>query len=136
MNDSTAETLSEPITALNKTIKALSELRCAPMVNEYVLQGKIADALASAGVGYRKEHSLGKGMRVDFLTDAGIVIEVKKGKPIRNQVIRQIDKYAQCHEVHGVLIVVETGLRNQTEITENGKPCRIFGLSKQWGIAL
>lgn len=120
----------------NKIIDALGTLRCAPMMDEYELQQNIAKALMDKHITYSKEYKLGKGMRVDFLTNLGIAIEVKKGKPGRRQVIEQIERYAQCEQVTGVLIVVETGLRNQTEFTGNGKPCRIIGLSKLWGIAL
>lgn len=127
---------AEQTTRLKDVLDALRDLRCGPMVDEYALQDKIEQALTSAAIAFEKERRLGKGMRVDFLTAGGIAIEVKKGKPTRWRVLDQIERYAQSAEVAGVLIVVETGLRNQVELTGNGKPCHILGLSKLWGIAL
>jgi hypothetical protein len=61
---------------------------------------------------------------------------VKKGKPNRNQLAAQINRYAEFEIVDAVIIVMETSLFNPIKETWNGKPCAVFGLQKLWGIAL
>ena len=73
---------------------------------------------------------------MDFLTVDGVAVEVKKGKPNRSNLVKQINRYAQHDEVKAVVIVVETSLRNPITRTNNGKPCAVVGLQKLWGIAL
>ncbi len=115
-------------------LKALSSLRINPVIEEYELQNKIAEALAATGISFTREYKLGPRSRVDFLTNDGIAIEVKKGKPNRVQVIRQLEKYAAFEDVTEIILVVEKNLDVPREI--NGKPCMSFGLNKLWGIAL
>lgn len=124
---------------MEKIIQALSKLRINPVNEEYDLQAEIAKALRDAHISYSKEYKLGKRNRVDFLTgsafdSAGVVIEVKKGKPNKAQVIGQLKRYAGFYEVKGIVLVVEKNLDIPREI--NGKPCISFGLNKLWGIAL
>ena len=121
---------------MQKVIQALKTLRVGKIINEYKLQADIAGALDTAGIGYAKEYQLGPGSRVDFLTDTGIAVEVKKGKPNRTQLVQQINRYAYFGEVKAVVIVVETSLRDPVKSTGNGKPCEVVGLQKLWGIAL
>lgn len=119
---------------IEKLIGILSQLRVNVATDEYEIQEKIEDLLDANGVSYKKEHRLAPRNRVDFLTDAGIAIEVKKGKPNRLVVQRQLERYASFDQVKAVILVVETSLR--VPKTVNGKPCTSFGLHKLWGIAL
>jgi type I site-specific restriction-modification system R (restriction) subunit len=73
---------------------------------------------------------------VDFPTDDGVAIEVKKGKPNRTKLMEQINRYAQFEEVQAVIIVAETSLRIPIGRSDNGNPCSVVGLQKLWGIAL
>jgi len=115
-------------------LKALSKLRINPVVEEFDLQNKIAMVLASDGISFIREFQLGPRNRVDFLTGDGIAIEVKKGKPNKSQVTKQLERYAGFKEVKGIILVVEKNLDVPREL--NGKPCLSFGLNKLWGIAL
>lgn len=121
---------------LKAVILALHTLRVCNISEEYDLQAKIAQAFDAAGIGYDKEHVLGRGNRVDFLTTAGIAVEVKKGKPNRSRLDDQINRYAAFDEVNSIAIVVETSLQDPINHSRNGKPCKVIGLMKQWGIAL
>ena len=125
---------------MHEIIKALRTLRVGKTVDEYKLQDQIAEALSAAGVAFQKEYYLGIGNRVDFLADwgscTGVAIEVKKGKPNRERLIRQIERYADFDVVGGIIIVVETSLKYPPMHAINGKPCEILGLQKLWGIAL
>lgn len=127
--------VKEPI-SLEAVTKALSTLRVGITIEEYALQGKIAEAFRQAGIIYEKEYVLGRGARVDFLTESGVAVEVKKGKPNRRMLFEQINRYAASSEVKAVAVVVETSLQRPITQTDNGKPCMVIGLSKLWGIAL
>lgn len=119
---------------MTQVLKALSNLRINPITEEFDLQNKIAATLASAGISFIREYQLGPKNRVDFLTGDGIAIEVKKGKPNKRQVNKQLERYTAFEEVEGIILVVEKNLDTPKEI--NGKPCISFGLNKLWGIAL
>ena len=119
-----------------KVISALHTLRVGRISEEYDLQKKIATAFDAAGIKYTKEFHLGRGNRVDFLVAPGIAVEVKKGKPNRERLLNQINRYAGFDEVHSIVIVVETSLKDPISHSQNGKPCKVVGLLKQWGIAL
>lgn len=95
----------------------------------------IEEKLTDAKIGYSREVVVSKRCRVDLLTDDGIAIEVKKGKPNSNSVSRQIQRYAESEKVNAVILVSERGLFSH--LTEaNGKPVGYISLSSNWGIAL
>ncbi|MHC1722465.1 MAG: hypothetical protein AB9836_04570 [Aminipila sp.] len=121
---------------MEKVIKALKSLRIGKIIEEYDLQNEIAAIFNKAGIQYEKEYQLGPGSRVDFLTESGVAVEVKKGKPNRTRLVEQINRYSKYQEVKAIVIVVETSLRIPITKTENGKPCVVVGLQKLWGIAL
>lgn len=118
----------------NDICKAISSIRVTYVGMEYDLQAIVAATLKGAGVPFQKEYKLGHGNRVDFFAD-GVVIEIKKGKPNRTRVMEQIRRYAGFKCVEAVVVVVQSSL--QVAIEEvSGKPCKIIGLQKLWGIAL
>jgi hypothetical protein len=125
---------------IHDILKTLSKLRINPVNDEYDLQRDIALTLISDKFSFYKEKTLGPRNRVDFLVsdnnlvNEGIAIEVKKGKPNKVQVIRQLERYAAFPKVKGIILVVERNLDIPREI--NGKQCVSFGLNKLWGIAL
>jgi len=96
---------------MDNVINALKHLRIGIIPQEYDLQSKIASVFDESEIKYEKEYRLGKGNRVDFFTDNGVAIEVKKGKPNRTKLINQINRYAEFPEVKAIVIVVETSLR-------------------------
>ena len=120
---------------MEKIIGALKTLRVGKTISEADLHNKIAKAFDDHGIQYLHEYVIGPRCRADFYID-GIVVEVKKGKPNHNQVETQINRYADLEIVDAVIVVVETSLYNPINKTWNGKPCTVFGLQKQWGIAL
>lgn len=113
---------------------AISSIRVMHVNMEYDLQRDVATALAAQNISFQKEYQLGPGNRVDFLID-GIVVEIKKGKPNRQRVLEQIQRYAHFECVGAVVLVVQTSLQMPIEMV-NEKPCKIIGLQKLWGIAL
>lgn len=121
---------------MEKVINAIKQLRVGKISEEYELQAAIADIFNKSGIIYTKECRLGPGSRVDFLTQSGVAVEVKKGKPNRTQLVNQINRYAEYPEIKAIVIVVETSLRIPVTRAANGKPCSVIGLQKLWGIAL
>lgn len=120
---------------LEVVLNSLKKLRVSQLDSEYNLQEQIANCLKADSIPFRKEYKLGHRNRVDFLIDGGIAIESKRNKPNRNQVIMQIQRYAEFEEVKAVILVINTSMSGlPSEVC--GKPCKVIGLQKQWGIAL
>lgn len=120
--------------SLDEVLRALSDIRVEVTLEEYDLQMVVAERLTSAGICYHREHFLGPRNRIDFLVDGGIGIEVKKGKPARAKVMRQLQRYTSSPEIKAVILVVERNVNISREM--NGKTCISFGLNKLWGVAL
>ena len=119
---------------MDKMLEVLKKIRSNPVNEEYDLQNEVEKTLGFGGIKFKREYVLGPRNRVDFLTENGIAIETKKGKPNKAQTIGQLQRYAAFQEVKGIILVVERNLDVPNEI--NGKPCISFGLNKLWGIAL
>lgn len=116
-----------------EVLAVLRKLRVNYIREEYELQNEIAKLLEDHNVPFIKEYKLGPRNRVDFYIN-GIVLEIKKAKPNRERVIRQLMRYAEYEEVTGLILVIERSMDIPDEI--NSKKCISFGLNKQWGIAL
>lgn len=113
---------------------AISSIRVAHIEMEYDLQAEVAMAFDQAGICYEKECRLGPRNRVDFFID-GIAVELKKGRPNRQKVIDQLHRYAGFGCVQAVILVLQNSM--QVPLSRvSGKPCRVIGLQKLWGIAL
>lgn len=124
------------MTEFDNVIQALSTLRVGKIFVEYDLQNQIADVLNNASILFKKEYKLGPRNRVDFLTANGIAIEIKKGKPNRERLYEQAERYTAFPDVKAIILVVETSIITPLPSNINGKPCTVFGLQKLWGIAL
>lgn len=113
--------------------RALAVLRVPAAPAEYDLHRMIAQALAAAGIDFGHEVSLGPGCRIDFLAgDVGI--EVKKGRADAHLIRAQAQKYLGFDQVGALLWV--TGGAARLPGTLGGKPLRVFGLNRLWGVAL
>jgi predicted AAA+ superfamily ATPase len=120
---------------MQELINILKTLRINPINEEYDLQAEIEKLLIDAEIHYERECKLGPRNRVDFLTFKNeIAIEVKKGKPNKSQIIRQLQRYAEFDRVKGIILVIEKNMDVPKVIS--GKPCVSLGLNKLWGIAL
>jgi hypothetical protein len=128
----TAETTTSEIERIEQCLRTL---RLNPGGDEYVVQMAIATALWKMGIPYQKEVKIGKRCRIDFLTEAGVGIEVKAGKPNSRQVHRQIARYGRCEPVQALVLVVERNVFSVPTACE-GVPVHCVSLSANWGIAL
>jgi hypothetical protein len=118
---------------LTEVTQALLKLRAPFCQGEYDLHALVADAFKEAGIPFLHEERLGPRCRIDFL--AGTVgIEVKKGRPERKQLLRQMERYALSSRIEALVVVVERAADLPGEIS--GKPCVTLSMNRLWGIAL
>lgn len=122
--------------AMGHIVGVLSGIRLEPRLPESAIQNAIAAALAAAGVAFDREFRLGYRSRIDFLCESGIGIEVKKGKPSRVALERQVRRYAEFDIVKGVIMVVEECIFDHIGEANNGKPVEYVSLAKAWGLAI
>ncbi|OEH86050.1 hypothetical protein BHU72_14565 [Desulfuribacillus stibiiarsenatis] len=119
-------------------IKLLKQLRLPVTTSEFDIQYEIKRILDQNNVEYEKEKVLAPRNRVDFFIytgdNTGIIIEVKKGKPNRNLVIDQLERYAQFESVLAVILVCDNRVKVPEKI--NGKTCVSIGLNRLWGVSL
>jgi hypothetical protein len=121
--------------SIQEIITILKGLRVNLVTEEWDLQRQIFIELQlDDRFTFEREYKLGSRSRVDFMITGGVIIEVKKGKPNKAEVIKQLTRYAAYPEVTAIILVVETSLTIPRELL--GKPCVSFGLNKLWGIAL
>jgi hypothetical protein len=120
---------------LDAVERAVRGVRGALVDSEYELHGRIARELEAAGIAFEREVKLGERMRIDFLCQGGVGIEVKKGKVGSAALAGQAWRYAGSDRVTALVLVVERNVAH-VPATANGKPVRYIGLSKLWGVAI
>ncbi len=112
---------------------ALMELRQPIAMYETDLHACVAQRLTAAGLPFTHEAKLAKGCRIDFLVGA-VGVEIKKGKPSAATLAAQLQRYAACDAVDGLIVITERTVRLPKTLC--GKPVRLIPLSQLWGIAL
>lgn len=118
---------------VDQVLQALKQLRVAGSDDEYRLQNEIASCLDAHKIGYIKEYRISPNCRIDFFL-SGIGLEVKKGKPPRSQVLRQVSRYLRHRELEALILVTERAQHLPPKV--EGKDCISVCLSKLWGVAL
>ena len=94
-----------------------------------------SSVLTVEGIGHDTEQYVAPRCRVDVLTDDGVVIEFKRGKPNTKRVSEQVERYTKSDRVKAVVLVSERGLHRH--ISEaNGKPVEYVALSTNWGVVV
>ena len=114
-------------------VSAIRRVRVPALPGEYDLHGMIAAALDAAEVPYEHEYRLAPRCRLDFMC-AGIAVEVKKGRPQRVELVRQLTKYMEKPEVREMVVVVQKKVDLPDVIC--GKKVRLVALNMLWGVAL
>ncbi len=112
---------------------ALMELRSPIAMYETDLHACVGQRLQAAGLPFEHEANIAKGCRIDFLVGT-IGIEIKKGKPSAATLAAQLQRYAACGAVDGLVVITERSVRLPKAIL--GKPIRLISLSQLWGVAL
>ena len=119
--------------SVNRILSALSAVRVPAAPGEYDLHALIAAALDEAGIAYAHEAKLADGARIDFLAGS-VGVEVKKSRPERARLLRQVDKYLACAEVDALIVVSQRTLSLPAAC--RGKPVILFTLNRLWGVSL
>ncbi len=110
-------------------IISLLERSRLPLSDEKQLQADMAAVLRSNGFVFQREVRLSKRDIVDFLSDAGLAIEVKIGGGCR-AIYRQIERYCAHDAVRGILLATNVAMSLPPQI--NGKPTAIANLGRGW----
>ncbi len=121
------------MTALQRVKAAIESLRAPVAMAEYDLHLEVARVLAEHGFVYTHEARILPRCRLDFLTE-GVGIEIKRGRPNRTSLLRQLERYAASPLVECLLVVCEHGFPLPEAI--QGKPCLCISLRRLWGISV
>ncbi len=118
---------------LAQVAAALMELRSPIAMYETDIHACVGQRLTAAGLPFTHEAKLASGCRIDFLVGA-VGVEIKKGKPSAATLAAQLQRYAACDAVDGLIVITERSVRLPKTLF--GKPVRLIPLSQLWGIAL
>ncbi len=118
---------------LSGIAQALKRLRIPPVGQEYALHEMIAAVLKDGGFCLLHEAKIAPRCRIDFLVD-GVGIEVKRGKIDKRALRAQCERYLSCDAVEALIVVLDGAVTLPDTLC--GKPLRVIGLNKLWGIAL
>ena len=114
-------------------ISAISRLRAPLQQGEYDLHRLVMDALDAASIPWEHEVKLASRCRIDLMC-GGVGIEIKRGKVEKVRILTQLQRYAACEQVQGLILVTEKTVPVPHTIC--GKPVRLICLNRLWGIAL
>lgn len=112
---------------------ALRVLLVPATPGEYDLHALISSALEKADLSYIHEAKIDKGCRADFMV-GNICVEVKKSKPVRSTLLKQVTRYLSADSVCGILVVTQKSVSLPPVIMN--KPVRVLSLDKLWGVSL
>ena len=118
---------------MERILAALRQLRAPIQQGEYDLHRLVMEALDAASVAYEHEVALAPRCRIDLMC-GGVGIEIKRGHVERSRIRMQLQRYAACEQVQGLILVSEKTV--DLPRTMNGKPVFQVCLNRLWGIAL
>ncbi len=116
-----------------KVLSALAAIRAPQAQDEYDLHGLTADALQRADIPFRHEAPLAPRCRIDFLCGT-VGIEIKRGRPDRIPVEKQLLRYAETGKLTALILLSEKTLPSLPGFV-CGIPVYPVSLYKLWGIA-
>ena len=113
-------------------LSALAAIRAPRPQDEYDLHGLVAQALQNAEIPFSHEASLAPRCRIDFLCgDVGI--EVKRGRPEKTPVEKQLRRYAETGKLAALILLAEKNA--QVPAYAAGVPVYCVSLQALWGVA-
>ena len=122
-----------PSDLLDRVRRSIESIRAHLTRSEYELHELVADALYRGGLTAEHEVPIAPRCRIDFCVgDVGI--EVKRGKPNPKRLAAQCARYLRSDALDALIVVVDTRASLPAHI--EGKPLRVVGLNRLWGIAL
>lgn len=123
----------EDMEQIEKIITALRRVRMSMAMEESEIHLLIAAALEKEGIVYEHEYRLAPRCRLDFFC-GGIAIEVKKDRPDKRSLARQVTRYLQSEKLTGLIVAAPYSLDLPSRI--NSKPVKCVALSHFNGVTL
>ena len=127
-----SDEIQEQSQDFDQVLHALKNLRVHVAKEEHFIHEAIKKTLTKHNVNFIHEKLLGPRNRVDFLTIGGTAIEVKKGRPNKTALLKQISRYLDFEQVETIIVVVEKWMDFPEEI--NGKKVCLISLNRLWGM--
>ncbi|MBN1777495.1 MAG: hypothetical protein JW811_05170 [Clostridiales bacterium] len=118
---------------IEAVLGALREIRIPYVLFEMDIHYHVREALAAGDIAFTHEAKLGKGCRIDYLA-GGVGIEIKKGKPNKKRLMKQLERYLAHDGIESIVVVSWFNVRIPPEI--NGKRAEQVVLSQLWGVSL
>ena len=122
------------MTELDEVIRVLGTLRAPQAAQEAELQQAVEACLNEHGISFTREAVLGPRARIDFLTEGGIGIELKKGRPESRGLRSQLERYAASEAVQALVVLTQKSASVPARV--KGKVCVQISLNRLWGVAL
>lgn len=120
---------------LARVLRVLRQVRVEKVgLSEDQLHAVISRDLKLANIEHQREERFAKGCRADFWIAKGIVIEVKKRRPVRAQLLAQLTRYAACPQVRYLVVMLERSIVVPEHI--NGVPVHMVSMNAAWGISV
>ena len=116
-----------------RVLNALRALRAPQPQDEYDLHGLTAAALQEAEIEFQHEAPLAPRCRIDFLCGR-TGIELKRGRPEKNALLRQLRRYAESGKLETLIVISEKEAALPAEIA--GVPLYALCLQRLWGLAV
>ena len=117
---------------LDRVLEALRSIRAPLAIDEYDLHQLARQTLAQHAISCVHEAVLAPRCRIDILCGQ-IGIEIKRGKPTRSALLKQILRYAQTGKIDAIVVLSEQSV--DLPETMEGIPVIMVGLFKLWGIS-
>lgn len=118
---------------LEAVLAELKAMRPPFAAYEYDIHQMVGERLLEAGLAHAHEAKIGPGCRIDYLVE-DVGIEIKKGKPIRRVLLLQLERYAACQAIAGLIVITQQSVSLPKSVM--GKPLCHLVLSRLWGVAL
>lgn len=118
---------------IETVLRALQEIRLPYALYEMDIHGRVEEALKSKNIAYNHEAKLLKGCRIDYLAGS-VGIEIKKGKPNRNRLLEQLERYLASDALSSIVLVSWHSVSVPALI--GGKRVERVILSQLWGLSL
>ena len=114
-------------------MEALCAMRPPFVLYEADLHAIVEQSFTQRNLPYAHEVSIGRGCRIDYVI-GNVGVEIKKGKPNRTQLLRQVERYAACERIGEIIVVSWQSVALPKEVY--GKPVHMLSLSALWGVSL
>ncbi|NMD37441.1 MAG: DNA/RNA nuclease SfsA [Christensenellaceae bacterium] len=119
---------------INKILGLLKGAKLPFSVEEFQIHQHIIKLFNDNDIKFIHEFKIKGNSRIDFFVEDEIGVEVKKGRPNKTNLIKQLTKYSECENICAIIVIVEKSIALPDSI--NGKNIYSINLNSQWGIAL